>query len=201
MSTSSSDQYRTRPSIFLRLNSSDTEPRELAWSEFRQRYAPVVAGFARKLGVRAQDVDDVIQDVFLGFFSVSPTFVYDPSKGRFRGYLKTVTTRSIRARVGKLLKINTVPLDQVADDAPPLEDSWDQSWHEQILRRAMHAVRADYAAHPKTFEAFELNVIRRQAAADVAAQLGMSVNSVYKAKERISAALRAKVHQIESEED
>ena len=67
-------------SIFIRLNSADAKPREIAWLEFHQRYAPIIAGFAQIFGARAQDVDDVIQDVLLGFDGQSPTFIYDPSR-------------------------------------------------------------------------------------------------------------------------
>src|SRR4051812_29101208 len=73
----------TNPTIFLRLKESDSAPREIAWNEFSARYAPVIGGFARRLGARPQDIDDVVQDVLMGFFVKSPTFVYDPSKGRF----------------------------------------------------------------------------------------------------------------------
>ena len=31
---------RTNPSIFLRLNAADAQPRELAWDEFNLRYVP-----------------------------------------------------------------------------------------------------------------------------------------------------------------
>ncbi|MGH7178184.1 MAG: sigma factor, partial [Tepidisphaeraceae bacterium] len=85
----------TNPSIFLRLKQSDTAPREIAWAEFHKRYAPIITAFAQRLGARSQDVDDVVQDVLLGFYSKSPTFIYDPAKGRFRGYLKVCTYRAL----------------------------------------------------------------------------------------------------------
>jgi len=71
--------------------------REFAWDDFRKTYAPVIAGFAGKLGVRGADIDDVIQDVMLGFFAHSASFVYDPARGRFRGYLKVCTFRAMRS--------------------------------------------------------------------------------------------------------
>jgi RNA polymerase sigma-70 factor (ECF subfamily) len=201
MSESSADALKTRASIFLRLKATDAAPREMAWSEFRQRYAPIIAGFARKLGARPQDVDDVIQDVFLGFFAVSPRFVYDPARGRFRGYLKMVTLNAIRTRLGKSARINTVPLSEISDDAEPIEQTWDQTWREQLLRRAIERVRADYAAHPKTFQAFEKYVLRDQPPGDVARELGVSVDSVYQAKHRVSEALKVVMSELEAEDE
>jgi RNA polymerase sigma-70 factor (ECF subfamily) len=201
MSESGPDGLKTHGSIFLRLKATDPRPREMAWSEFRQRYAPVIAGFARKLAVRPQDVDDVIQDVFLGFFAVSPRFVYDPSKGRFRGYLKTVTLNSIRARFERDARINTVPISEVSDNADPVEHTWEQSWREQLLRRALQQVRDESSAHPKTFEAFDRYVLKNEPAADVAESLEVSVDVVYQAKHRISEALKLKIAALEQEED
>ncbi len=63
--------------------------------EFERRYAPIIVGFARNLGLTSQDVDDVLQEVMLAFFKVSPRFEYDPSKGRFRGYLKRITRQIV----------------------------------------------------------------------------------------------------------
>jgi hypothetical protein len=33
--------YTTNPTLFLRINASDPGPREIAWEEFRQCYAPM----------------------------------------------------------------------------------------------------------------------------------------------------------------
>src|SRR4029453_15379958 len=103
----------TNPSIFLRLNRSDADVRELAWHEFHRRPAGVIAGFARQGGMRAADVEDVVQDVLVGFYATSPTFVYDPAKGRFRGYLKRCTFHAVQRRLGRDGKFRGVPLAQV----------------------------------------------------------------------------------------
>ncbi len=85
-------QSVTAKSLFIRLR--DGAPaREIAWEKFFERYAPIIKAFARKLGVRPHDIDDLVQDVIVRFFSALPEFSYDPAKGRFRGYLKTCTWR------------------------------------------------------------------------------------------------------------
>ena len=52
--------FATNPTLFLRINATEPGPREIAWEQFRSRYAPMIAGFARNLGARPQDVDDLI---------------------------------------------------------------------------------------------------------------------------------------------
>src|SRR5690349_1099303 len=93
MDSSSRTSFRapadaTRATLLIRLNGGRPE-REVAWAEFHELYAPVISGFARRMGARAQEVDDLVQEVLKAFFCATPEFAYDPAKGRFRGYLKT----------------------------------------------------------------------------------------------------------------
>ena len=191
----SSSALTTNATLFLRIRASDPLPREIAWEEFRQRYSPMIAGFARNLGARQQDVDDLIQDVLMGFFAVSPTFLYDPAKGRFRGYLKVCTFRALRSRLGQNARFKTLPLDHVDPESLEVEQVWNDVWEQEQLRCALAAAREAYAGS-STFRAFELYVILGKLPAAVAEELGVNINSVYKAKERVTELLRQKLKEL-----
>src|SRR6266850_175841 len=90
--------YQTRASIFIGLKTQSPATRELAWTEFHRRYAPIIRGFARKLGAPSAHLDDIVQDILIGFYSAAPNYIYDPAKGRFRGYLK----KCVVSAIGKL---------------------------------------------------------------------------------------------------
>jgi len=189
----------TRPTIFLRLRADDARQRELSWQEFRDRYAPVIVGFARHAGLGADEAEDVLQDVLLAFFRVSPRFEYDPSKGRFRGYLKRATLNVVRRRRRRAppLSLEHDPQDDGADD-PHLSLRWDEAWEARIAERAL----ADAQAHiePRTWEAFELYVRREMPAEEVASRLGLSVNSVHQAKSRVLRAAREAAERLRQDE-
>jgi RNA polymerase sigma factor (sigma-70 family) len=199
LGASSASLYSTRPSLLLRINASDAKPREIAWQEFRDRYARVIAGFARNLGARPADVDDVIQDVLLGFFANSAQFVYDPSKGRFRGYLKVCTLRALQRRIGQNNKFRAVPLDDIDVEDEEIDLIWNHEWAARRLDRALATVREQYKGN-KTFQAFHEYVVRAKAPEQVALELRISVASVYKAKARISDALRSVMQRLDDEE-
>jgi RNA polymerase sigma-70 factor (ECF subfamily) len=199
MSGTDFTSFATNPSIFLRLNQTDPAPREIAWEQFRQRYAPIIAAFARRIGARPQDVDDVIQDVLLGFFAKSPTFVYEPERGRFRGYLKVCTYRALRRRIGKDVRFGGAPLDQIDPEALAVEQAWNDVWEQQLLRRAIEEVR-DSLGGGRTFRAFELYVVFNRPPQQVAQELGMHVNSVYRAKEQVTRMLQEKLAVMREEE-
>ncbi len=192
----------TRPSIFLRLKQSDPAPREVAWRQFYDRYAPVIANFARRKGANKQQSDEVVQDVIAGFFAASPRFVYDPSRGRFRAYLKTCAMHALSRIRGALSPSPEVPVDdmQIIDDHD--EQLWDRLWQQQVLRRAMEIVRDHYTRKGKleTFLAFEQNVVFGHPAAQVAKELGINVGSVHTAKTRVTEKLREIRAAIEDEE-
>ncbi|CAN5380567.1 sigma-70 family RNA polymerase sigma factor [soil metagenome] len=195
-----SQQLTTNPSIFLRLKQSDAAPREFAWQEFHARYAPIVAGFAQRLGAGAGDLDDIVQDVMLGFFSKSPTFVYDRSKGRFRGYLKVCTYHATSNHLGKRARFGGVPLDQIDASAVAIEQEWNTVWEQELFQRAMQQVRDEIGAS-KTFCAFEQYVAQSQPADAVASELGLHITSVYRAKREVTAMLRQRVQAMSEEDD
>ncbi|HRK32058.1 MAG TPA: sigma-70 family RNA polymerase sigma factor [Tepidisphaeraceae bacterium] len=188
----------TNPTIFLRLRESDDTPRELAWDQFAARYADVIGSFARRFGARPQDVDDVIQDVMLGFFLKSPTFVYDPAKGKFRGYLKVCAYRALSKRLGKAAKFRGKPLDDINPEEMAVDQLWNDVWEQDLLRQALHLIRQTMG-DTKTFRAFELYVVFDQPAEHVAEKLAMHLNSVYRAKEQITRLLQEKVATLKDE--
>lgn len=191
----------TRPTIFIRLQASDPHERELSWQEFRDRYAPVIVGFARRAGLASGDAEDVLQDVLLAFFRVSPRFQYDPEKGRFRGYLKRATLNVIRRR-GRHAAPSPLQFDVAdehsADAERQLDDRWEEQWQAQVLERALNEVRAQL--DPRTWEAFELSARAGVPVAEVAARLGLAPNSVHQAKSRVLKAARAVVARIRGAE-
>lgn len=182
------DALATSPSIFLRLGRGAPGERELAWEEFHRRYAPIVVGFSRNAGLPAQEADDVLQDVMLGFYRHSPEFHYDPAKGHFRGYLKRATLNAIRKRrrAAAIQAVAQAILEEQEDEANP---EWDRHWEEQQMTRAVEEARRRF--DPRTFEAFELYALRGVPAETVAAQLGMSLNSVQQAKSRVLRIVRS----------
>jgi RNA polymerase sigma-70 factor (ECF subfamily) len=195
----------TRPSIFLKLKRTDPAPRELAWRQFYDRYAPVIFDYARRRGASAQQADEVVQNVIGGFFEASPRFVYDPARGRFRGYLKSCVGRALARMHGTRARHDPVPVDelQLPDDRVGDEaELWERLWRQQLLRRAVEIARQHYSRKGKlqTFLAFEQNVLQGKSAADTAQALGMNVGSVHTAKTRVTEKLREIRATLEDEE-
>lgn len=190
----------TRASLFAHLKDAKRENRELAWEEFRSRYAPVIAGFAKRCGASPQDIDDIIQDVMAGFVGTSETFVYDPAKGRFRGWLKTCTVRAAIRRAGKNLRFRGLPLSEIAQVEIAVEPEWNDVWEQQLVSRALMELKNE-AGESLAFRAFEQYVLLDRDAQIVASELGTTANNVHQAKSRMTMRLRAIVDRLRRSEE
>jgi RNA polymerase sigma-70 factor (ECF subfamily) len=84
-----------------------------------------------------------------------------------------------------------VYLDQLAADGD-LASEWDSEHDRHVLLLAI--VRPDF--QPTTWDAFQRFAIEGRPAADVAAELGLNVNSVLQAKSRILKRLREEAGDI-----
>jgi len=161
----------------------------MAWASFRSRHAPVIAGFARRCGAGAQDIDDIIQDVMAGFFKASGDFDYDPARGRFRGWLKTAAVRAAVRIKGKNLRFGGVPLDEVKELELAVDPLWNDIWERQLVSRALQQLK-ETSGDTLAFRAFEQYALLDRSAEEVATELGTSVDNVHQAKTRITRRLR-----------
>jgi RNA polymerase sigma-70 factor (ECF subfamily) len=82
-------------SLTLLMRLQDLEDHE-AWTVFVQRYTPVIFAWCRRHHLQESDASDVTQDVLVKLMRSMQTFQYTPARGRFRGWLKTVTANAIR---------------------------------------------------------------------------------------------------------
>lgn len=190
---------RTRATLLERLAAASPVERELAWTEFHSRYSPVIAGFASRCGASRQDIEDIIQDVLTAFVGAQTEFAYDPARGRFRGYLKTLTVRAAIRRAGKNLRFQGVPLEDVFNVELTVEPLWNDVWEQELVARALLVMRNEYHDSP-VFRAFEEYVLRDRAAEIVAAELGTSVNNVHQAKSRMTKLLRETIQHLRIQE-
>lgn len=161
---------------------------QAAWSSFVALYTPLLLYWARRSGLQEHDAADVVQEVFVILVRKLPEFQYDPQQ-TFRGWLRTVLLNCCRscfkkraeaAAGNELLVERTVP----AASALFTEAEY-QTW---LVARAAELLKADF--EPTTWKACWEFLVNGRPAADVAAELQISVNAVYLAKARVVTRLR-----------
>src|SRR5262249_6753721 len=85
------------------------------------------------------------------------------------------------------------------EPGPPdgLEAAWEQEFQQQLFRLASARVQENFA--PQSWQAFWKTAVEGRPAAEVAAELGMSVGAVYVARSRVLARVAEQVRQLEAE--
>jgi RNA polymerase sigma-70 factor (ECF subfamily) len=167
-----------------------------AWQRLSDLYGPLVYSWARAAGLQDSDAADVMQEVFQAVSERILTFRRDQPGDTFRGWLWGITRNKIlmenRRRIAQPAPSDA--LSQIASQLPdgPAHDLADDVG--AVARRAMALIRNDF--QPITWQAFEQTVMHGRSAADVAADLGISVGSVYTAKCRVTARLRQELGDV-----
>ncbi|MEM7622619.1 MAG: sigma-70 family RNA polymerase sigma factor [Planctomycetota bacterium] len=189
----------THVTLLRALASSESE---VVWAEFVDRYGELIRGFARRQGLSTEDREDVLQDVLLALTQAIKQFEYDPAKGRFRSYLKTITLRAIFARHRKAKRSEPRGQELIADADSPVDDQldadWEDEWRLHHLRRGM--LHAQHVASDSDLAAFRAFAIEARPSEEVAGALRISVDQVYQAKSRVLRLIRESVReQIEAE--
>ncbi|NOX57946.1 MAG: sigma-70 family RNA polymerase sigma factor [Planctomycetes bacterium] len=160
---------------------------ESAWNEFYARYGPLIRNFARRRHVGLADVDDIVQDVLLTLTKSMRDFKYDPARGKFRSYLKTLVVRSVyRKTFQKKQPVLLEDIDGAVDASEgdvESEAMWEEEWRQYHVRQAMRVIAVEYNEQDRN--AFELYAAQGRGAQDTAEVLGLNVDQVYKAKSRI----------------
>ncbi len=192
-------QTTTHATLLARIAKGDDVA---AWREFHDRYRDLIHGFARRRGLQPSDCEDVTQEVLLSLSKALPGFAYDPAKGKFRSYLKTIVLRTIfRRRCQKAGEQGLTPIeeaDRAAERDTESDSIWELEWRQYHMRQALRAARAEF--NDTDLAAFQAYAVESQDVQTVAQTLGLSTDQVYQAKSRILKRLSSIIAQQVAEE-
>ncbi|MBY0526809.1 MAG: sigma-70 family RNA polymerase sigma factor [Gemmataceae bacterium] len=177
---------RTPVSLLDRLR-QPVEQSQAAWSRFVDLYSPLLFSWGRQVGLADTDAVDLVQDVFAILVQKMPTFVYD-RHGSFRAWLKTVTHNKWRENQRRAAAHRETDAPVPDLPAPNSESFWDGEYRQHVINQALRVMETDF--EPKTWQACWQLVVEGRPAAEVAAELSLSVGTIYAAKCRVLARLR-----------
>ena len=191
---------RTRPSLLLRLR--DFQDRK-SWEEFVELYGPLILRYLLHVGVARQEALDLVQDVLWLVVRNIRHFEYDPLRGRFRDWLKTIARNRAYRFFAQRSRRPLTPggtTHAMAIQETPCEDAAqdeliETEWRRRRFELAVKRVRPKCTE--QTWQAFELQVVYELSAPEVAERLGMSRGAVHVAKCRVLARLRQAVEEID----
>ena len=190
----------TRSSVLRAVANTENEA---AWQRFFDLYAGFVFSIARSKGLNDTDADDIVQMVFADLARNLPSFKYDREKGRFRPYLAALVKWRVIDRLKAVRRDADLKADfmEEAKSAATTEDEdfeereWQSAAMEETLRRIKPEVR------PEHYAAFVASAVEGQDTDVVTKLYGISRDSLYQIRKRLTVKLREKLAEVRAEMD
>ena len=197
------DLNPTRYSLLSRLQGWEDQD---SWRDFFDTYWRLIYTVAIKSGLTDPEAQDVVQETVVCVAKDIAKFKRDRDRGSFRAWLRNLTRWRINDQLRKRAHFRTVenvdllteshPMAQIPDPASPeLEAIWDEEWKANLLEVATERVRR--RVREEHYQIFDLYVMRRWKARDVAEALGVSVGQVYLAKHRVASEVKSEVRELQ----
>jgi RNA polymerase sigma-70 factor (ECF subfamily) len=155
-----------------------------AWALFVEMYTPLLYEWARRMGLQESDAADLVQEVFAVLVAKLPGFLYDRQKG-FRAWLRTILNNKWRDTCRRrAIRPQPQSPDLLAEVAEPdAEAFWESEYRQHLVGRALELMQQDF--QPATWRACWETVVSGRSPAEVAAELGMTLDAVYTARSRV----------------
>ena len=192
------DLPQTRQSLLVRLGRHS----DAAWSEFLEVYEGAILRLCRTRGLQDADARDVTQEVLAAVHGRMASWDPDAARGSFRAWLLSVARNQALTALERRARRAGREVAHVGSDAedvfPPAFDheSFDVEYRRALVDWATARVRAE--VRDQTWQAFRRTALEGRSPVTVAAELGVPVGSVYTAKCRVVARIRARVLELEA---
>lgn len=170
-----------------------------AWGDFVQRYRPILQGVVARLGLSQEDASDVVQQTFLEFVRDFRAQRYDRTKGRLRSWLIGIAKHRaldvMRADARHRVSRGESAIVELPDDAS-LTKYWEDEREKQMAAEALALLRAESQMTEANLKVFELAVLKKMPAAEVAKECGVTVQQVYLVTNRGKAQMRKIIERL-----
>jgi RNA polymerase sigma factor (sigma-70 family) len=192
---------KTSLTLLHRLQKAETD--ENAWVEFVDRYGPQMHRWCRKWIRQDADAEEIVQNVMLTLARKFREFQYDSSRGRLRGWLRTLVFNAwYDFAAGKKAagigsgdsQVIHVLLNQVEardDLIQRLEQEFDLELYEIARERIQSSVP------PRTWEAYSLTAEEHLTPSEAASKLNVTVATVYSCKSEVLSRFKEEIDRLE----
>lgn len=188
----------TRSSVLKAV--ADTE-NTAAWNRLFDLYAGFVFSMARHKGLKPEDADDIVQVVFADLARNLPTFKYDRKKGRFRSYLTGLVNWRVMDRL-KASKRDTELKANFWEEAKAAggdDDFSEREWQVAAMEEALRRMKPSVS--PEHYAAFVASAVEGQDTDVVTKLYGISRDSLYQIRKRLTVKLRENLAEVLDEMD
>ena len=175
----------TRSSFLRRVRAGN----EQAWCEFYRRYAGMIADIGRRRGLTPEEREEMYNDVLLTFWKKIDTFIYDRSRGTFRGYLAAIADFiSLRLFRKRQLRQKRFVEAELEDYPCEVDPAVMEEWRNFVLDKALEELQTQ--VDTETWETFHMSFVQGRPVEEVASVTRKSPGNIYVIRSRCLRRLR-----------
>ncbi len=177
----------TRASLLIQIRDPGNRS---AWQEFDEIYRPMLKRVALARGLDAADADDITQQCMVAVHNHIKSFEYDPAKGRFKSWIRTLANNRIRnlRRVRRPYQPDDEDFDRTEGREQAPDAVFDRIWLETHLQFCFRKIESELGR--PDFLAFKNYVIDEQPVTEVCRELGLTPGRLYKIEWRVTRRMR-----------
>ena len=183
----------------LRQLAADSQ--HVRWSEFVQRYQPMMTEYLR-VHFPGLEAEDVVSETLIALVDVLKNYRYAPDEaGNFHNYLTGILKHKA-LRLCKHRERRRALCERVAaEPTVPSEDSEEEAYRQSLFNVAVHQFFDDETVAPRTKEIFRRTALKGESPESVAKSFMMERHAVDQIKSRSIAKLRTIVEALEKADD
>ena len=195
-------EWNTRHTLLKRArNNQDTR----AWEEFVYYYRPYLYQVSRRMQLNHHDAEEVTQLSLVKLWKALPDFEYNEKKGRFRGWLCTITgntaktfMRSEASRNKRHDRMKNGEIEGYLDEInePEINEIAESEWRIYVANLAWENIKGDL--HNNARDAF-LMFSEGVKVPEIAKRLGLADESIYVYKKRVEWRLFKEIKSLEED--
>ena len=193
------DDWNTRLTLIER--AQDPEDHS-AWDDFVCYYKDFIKMVLNKSQISLNNMDDIIQDILLRVWKGLPNYEYKKDKAKFRTWLSVLIKNTILNHIAKAkrkgrdskVELNEEALKTISES--DLENVIASEWVNYLTSKAMIKVEESFSGN--AIEVFTLS-LKGVSARQIAAQLGMTEDSVFVLRSRVKSRLKKEIQALKQE--
>ena len=193
------DPFPTRSSLLSRMRNLDDDK---SWREFHELYGQLIREVVIRSGVRSEDAPEIVQETMVVLAAYIPEFRYDPAKGSFKAWLRTLTRNRVADHFRRMYRKSELPnlnLDEPADlpdmqTSTSFDTAWEDEWRRHMLGRALACLGSKVTARDR--QVFDLAVVNAWSLQEVRKATGVSLTHIYVIRHRVGRLVKAEVERL-----
>ncbi|QBG47996.1 RNA polymerase sigma factor [Verrucomicrobia bacterium S94] len=199
---SEENQYQTRVTLLTKLKKTENHE---AWIEFETIYRPFILSLILRMGINADDAEDISQAVLTKVWQKIEDFEYNQNKGKFHNWLAAMTRNTVkdffRTKKNFITGRDSVEYQEqyvsIEEHVlPDIENLAREEWVLHITNLAWDNIKNDiYKTKRDVFKLVSDEVPTRE----IAAKLGISEASVRVYKAEVFEKMRAEITRLNRE--